>query len=198
MSKTIEPLNTMRTIKAQTTLPQQIALWKSRLGAWPGAEANLHVMCLYEDALTNKWAKEICERAETLAAPQALRSTWWKVGDLAHPGVLAGAVSKAMRSDVVLTALRATEGQPLPFYVWINSWWPHRQPGQGTLAALLGAPEKNNPASGRLRKYLRAVARQARMDYLLEERVIPSPKSKLLNLRPEWLTAISQQSVVVS
>ena len=159
----------MRTIKTQTALSKQITLWKKRKGGWPGAEPFLNVTCLYEDGVTHKRAMELCDQVERLAGKDAVRKTWWKVGDLAHAGVLAGAVSKAMRAEFIVVALHAVEGQPLPFYVWVNSWWPHHQADTGALVALLGAPDRANPHSGRLRKYLRAVARQGRMEFLLLE-----------------------------
>jgi hypothetical protein len=55
--------------------------------------------------------------------------------------VLAGAVSKAMRADVIMVAIRATEGFPLPFYVWVGSWLPHRLRGKGELVALVAPPK---------------------------------------------------------
>ena len=47
--------------------------------------------------------------------------------------------------------------------------YPGVDQGVGALVALLGAPMPCNSESGRLRKYLRAVARRARMDLLVAE-----------------------------
>jgi hypothetical protein len=135
----------------------------------PGSGYALNVALVYEDALTWKWAKNIFDRAEKLAGSNVVRGTWWKLGDLSHPGVLAGAVSQAMRADLVVVAHTATEGLPLSFYVWVNSWLPHHLPGGSALVALLGAVERPNAESGRVREYLRAVARQGRMHFLLAE-----------------------------
>jgi len=135
----------------------------------PGVGYGLTVALVYEDPLTWKWAKNIFDRAEKLVGASALRATWWKLGDLGHPGVLAGAVSQAMRADLVVVAHRGTEGMPLPFYVWVNSWLPHHPAGRSGLVALLGTVEQPNTESGRLRKYLRAVARQGHMEFLLAE-----------------------------
>ena len=60
---------------------------------------------------------------------------------MSDPAVLAGAVSKAMRADVIMVAIRATEGFPLPFYVWVGSWLPHRLRGKGELVALVAPPQ---------------------------------------------------------
>jgi hypothetical protein len=129
-----------------------------------------NVMVVYEDAAACEWAREHC--AEMVMGPDAkdVRSTWWKLNDLSHPAVLAGAVSKAMRADVVVVAVRETEGFPLPFYVWVNSWLPHRLRGTGTLLGLLASSERPNPHMNRAAKFLRAVARRVRMNCLLRER----------------------------
>jgi hypothetical protein len=139
------------------------------VSALPGSGYGLNVALVYEDAITWKWAKNVFDRAEKLVGSNLVRSTWWKLGDLSHPGVLAGAVSQAMRADLVVVAHSGTEGLPLPFYVWINSWLPHHLPGGSGLIALLSAVQKPNPESGRVREYLRAVAQQGRMHFLLAE-----------------------------
>ena len=139
------------------------------VSALPGSGYALNVALVYEDALTWKWAKNVFDRAEKLVGSNVIRGTWWKLGDLSHPGVLAGAVSQAMRADLVVVAHSGTEGLPLPFYIWINSWLPHHLPGGSALIALLGAVQKPNAESGRVREYLRAVAQQGRMHFLLAE-----------------------------
>ena len=63
-------------------------------------------------------------------------------------------------------------GLPLPFYVWVNLWWPHRPESAGALVALIGKPEPNAPRAGRVGEYLRAVAQQARMEFLGVEKEI--------------------------
>jgi hypothetical protein len=166
---------------AQTSVSKQLALWEKRLSGRSETEYELNVIYLYEDAPTRKWAREVCGRVDRLVNPEAVRSTWWNIRDLSQPGVLAGAVSKAMRADLIVIALHAGEGQPLPFYVWVNSWWPHRPAGVGALVALLGAPERPNRQSGRMRKYLRAVASQARLDFILDLRLGKRPLTQSLS-----------------
>jgi hypothetical protein len=130
----------------------------------------LNVLVLYEDAETRNWAREAYERAAGVAGPENTCTTWWKIDDLSTPAVLAGAISTAMRADVILVAARATEALPMPFYVWAENWMPHRLPAAGALIALLANPEAGNTEQARFRQYLRSVARQGRMDLLLEDR----------------------------
>lgn len=139
----------------------------------PARDERLSVVVIYQDPPTRRWATELCQRVGTLVGAQALNARWWKLDDLSQPAVLAGAVSTALRADVVMVAVRAAEGFPLPFYVWVQSWLPHRSPGKAALVALVAYPEQPSLAMDRGLEYLRATARQGRLDFLLEERRLP-------------------------
>lgn len=145
----------------------------------PAAQYVMNITVVYEESQTHKWAGEVYETMEKTLGADAVRGSWWKLADLGQPGVLAGAVSKAMRSDMVIVSVRGSEGLPLPFYYWVNSWLPHRVGGIGALVALLGAPIPRNSESGRLRKFLRTVARRGRMDFLVAERAVEAHALRL-------------------
>ena len=145
----------------------------------PSARAVMNLTVVYEEAQTHKWAGEVYQTMENLLGAEGVRGTWWKLGDFDQPGVLAGAVSKAMRSDMIIVSVRGSEGLPLPFYYWVNSWLPHRVGRAGGLVALLCAPVPRTTQSGRLRRFLRTVARRGRMDFLVAERVVEAHPSKL-------------------
>ena len=130
----------------------------------------LNVVVVYEDSLTRQWAMGVYERVAKVAGHEGVQTTWWQISDLCEPGVLAGAVSTTLRADVVVVAIRAVDGLPLPFYVWVKEWLPHRIPSTGALVALLPAPGKSDSRLGRVGQYLREVAAQGRMDFLSEER----------------------------
>src|ERR1051325_5632814 len=130
----------------------------------------LNIALVYEDAQTREWAGEAYELISKLAGKQGVRPTWWNLENLGEPGVLAAAVSTAMRADVIVLAARAGEGMPLAFYAWINAWLPNRLRGGGVLAALLGKAERASTRPARVGEYLREVARQGRMNFLIETR----------------------------
>jgi hypothetical protein len=67
-------------------------------------------------------------------------------------------------------AVRGSEGLPLPFYFWVNAWLPHHLTGNGLLIGLLGATNPEEPESGRIREYLRNIARHGRFQFFLAER----------------------------
>jgi hypothetical protein len=141
----------------------------------------LEAALVYEDSSTRQWTSEVYARLERLAGEQSVRSTSWNVGDFCHAGVLAGAVSKAMRAELIVVALRASEGLPLPFYFWVNAWLPHHLSGTGLLLGLLGATAPRQPEAGRVREYLRNVAHQGRLKFLLQERRFEQPSRVGLN-----------------
>jgi hypothetical protein len=138
----------------------------------PTAEYTLNVTVVYQDGQSRKWAGEIYQKLESILGAKSVRATWWNLADLMQPGVMAGAVSKAIRSDMIIVAVSGSEGLPLPFYFWVNAWLPHRLNGTGALVGLLGSPVPRTSESGRLRKFLRAVARRTRMDLLVAERCL--------------------------
>ena len=136
----------------------------------PEAERLVNIIVVYEDAMTHKWACETCEQMFAGDGPQSVRSTWWRLGELGEPAVLAGAVSKAIRAHVIVVAIRATEGFPLPFYVWAGSWLPHRSHGAGKLVALIATPPKPGFGMNRAAQYLGEMAQRARMRFQITER----------------------------
>jgi len=112
--------------------------------------------------------------------PESLRSTWWKMNDFAESGVLAGAVSIALRADVLVVAMDATQGLPYPFYAWVESWLPHRLMPAGALLVLMGNAEAAGTRASNIREYLRAVAHLARMEFIIEERRLPVAEPEML------------------
>jgi hypothetical protein len=138
------------------------------------AKYSLNVVVVYEDSLARQWAMGVYERVAKVVGHSGVQTSWWQISDLCEPGVLAGAVSTALRADVVVVSIRAVDGLPLPFYVWVREWLPNRVSSAGALIALLPAPKKSDSRSGRVGQYLRAVAAQGRMDFLSEERELPN------------------------
>lgn len=122
-----------------------------------------HVLVVYQDEATHFDAERelarICREEGRVAS-----CTWWKLADLAEPGVLAGASFMAMRANLIILSLASYEGMPLPFYVWVGSWLPFRRLAGGGLRVLTsesGIGHHSEP----LKNYLVAVAQQAGMTF---------------------------------
>ena len=164
----------MKTAADLSSFAEQLTRLDKRVSAALAAGRSFSPCFLYRDGRTRKWAREIYDRMLKWAGEQRVRATWWKIDELSMPGVLAGAVSTALRADALVLATDASEGMPLPFYVWVKAWLPHRLRAGGTLVALLGKPAQPGPWSGRLTKFLRSVAKQARMEFLKDEHPLPA------------------------
>jgi len=163
----------MKTVPSPASFKQQLARLEKQIVNGIAVGRPVSLVILYHDKRSQDWAKEWSDRMLKFDGVHAFRPTWWKLSDLSAPGVLAGAVSTALRADVMVVATDASEGMPLPFYVWVKSWLPHRPQTGGAMIALLGQPKPRNRWSGRLTKFLSAVARQARMEFLKQERLLP-------------------------
>ena len=165
-------------MKTSTPRTNQLSYKLSRLDkvvtVSDDAKSTLNITLLYEDDETREWAREAFNRVVKLAGEQPVRPTWWRLSNLDQPGVLAAASSTAMRADVIVVAVRAAEGLPLPFYAWTNAWCPNRLQLNGVLVAMLGTSAKHQ-RSGRVGDFLRVIAKEARLHLLLEQRSCVTP-----------------------
>ena len=158
----------------QTSVSEQVAGLGDLTVVTPPAGKIFNVTLVYHDPQTHTWATEVYERLRRLAGKNSVRATWWKISDLIEPGVLAGAVSTAMRADVIVVAIDGEERLSLPFNFWVDTWLPNRLQGAGCLVALIGRREQANGQTNKARDYLRAVAREGRFEFLVEERRLPT------------------------
>lgn len=128
-----------------------------------------NVMVVYQNAETRKWATNVCPQSNGTL----YRSTWWNIEDLAEPGVLAGAVSTAIRADIIIVAVVKDRRLPLPFYVWVNAWLPHRHLRAGKLVRLIGIqPGVQRASRDSAKGYFRELAKQGNLALEEEERVL--------------------------
>src|SRR5579862_2788585 len=65
-----------------------------------GTGSGPSVTFVYEDENTREWARKVCERMVRIAGIEGVRASWWKINDLSVPGILAGALSTAVRADI--------------------------------------------------------------------------------------------------
>jgi hypothetical protein len=130
----------------------------------------LNIVLVYEDERTHRWSREVLARVREIAGDRSVRSTCWNIADFKESGVLAGAVSMAMKADIIVAAICDTKKMRLPFYMWVESWLPNRVQRLGALVALVGECEENAGETGTVGSYLHAVARQGHLDFLIEKR----------------------------
>jgi hypothetical protein len=130
-----------------------------------------NVMVVYQDAHTRKWATNFYP--SKVKGSQEVKCTWWNLNDFSEPGVLAGAVSTAIRADVIVVAVLTGTGLPFPFYVWVDAWLPHRKLTEGKLIALVGLAKHHKTEHDEGRTYLREMARLGHLNLI--ERDCPVP-----------------------
>jgi hypothetical protein len=136
-----------------------------------------NVMVVYQDAPTRKWATNFYPAK--VKGCDEVKCTWWNLNDLSEPGVLAGAVSTAIRADVIVVAVLTGTGLPLPFYVWVDSWLPHRKLTEGKLIALVGLAKERRKEGDSGRAYLREMARQGHLNLIERDCRLPARSSDI-------------------
>jgi hypothetical protein len=174
-----------------TFMPSRNARLEKLLTTASNERESLNITLVYEDAATRKWARDTFEWMEKIAEPSKLRATWWNLNDLHAPGVLAGAVSTTLRADFIIVANRSAGALPLPFYVWVNAWLPHRFQRSGAIVHLLG--ENSGADSENAGSYLREVARKGRMEFLLQRHGLPSAAIKL-----NWFETLTHFNIPIA
>jgi hypothetical protein len=162
-------MKTRAAVVNQIPVIRELARLTPRSDAFP-RDYHLNIVLVYEDERTHRWSREVLARVREVAGDQSVRSTCWNIADFKGSGVLAGAVSMAMKADIIVTAICETKKMRLPFYMWVESWLPNRVQRVGALVALVGECEENAGETGTVGSYLRAVARKGHLDFLLEKR----------------------------
>jgi len=160
----------------QKTMQTNFAVRRSNKAEEPNGrpkegEKVTNVMVVYQDAHTRKWATNFYPAK--VRGCSEVKCTWWNLNDLSEPGVLAGAVSTAIRADVIVVAVLTGTGLPLPFYVWVDSWLPHRKLTEGKLIALVGLAKERKKQDDSGRTYLREMARQGNLNLIEKDCKLP-------------------------
>jgi hypothetical protein len=150
----------------------------------------LNMTLVYHDETSQAWAREVYQKVGKLVGRDSVRAMWWKIDDLACPGVLAGAVSTAMRANIIVAAVDSTQELPLPFHVWVNTWLPNRLHAAGCFIGLIGTPEKSRAGAKKTAEYLRATAQRGGFEFLIEERLQPAVPVQLPRTQP-WKPAVN-------
>jgi predicted RNA binding protein YcfA (HicA-like mRNA interferase family) len=150
-----------------TDILQKIARSSTDAAASPG----LRVVVVYQDKRTWAWAAELYSRVTQGLGADAAAIEAWGLEELGWPQVFPHAVLRATNADAVIVSLHATEPIPPGLRTWIDAWVPRRGRPGGVLIALIGLSGHTGRPSDRPQEYLRAVARQGRLEFLLHEYV---------------------------
>ena len=148
----------------------------------------LNIAMVYQDALTRKWATQVCDQVTRLAGKDAVHCPQWEISRLNDLCVLKDAILMTMVADVILVSIYDAEELPEDFRVWMDAWLARRYLPAGALIALISVPGELSARPKAARDYLRAVARKGRLDFLLRERRLPvtSRGYFLMEKAAEW------------
>ena len=127
---------------------------------------SFNIAVVYQDALTEDWARQLCGPVTQKFGAENVRHTWHNVNSLSEPGVRLQAVRAALTADVIVVSIHAADELPLELYAWITAWLPRRISRVGTLAALIGVARQPDSQAARTHQYLQAVARRGQLDFI--------------------------------
>lgn len=127
---------------------------------------SFNIVVVYQDALTQSWAMQMCGPVAEKFGAENVQHTWHDVNSLGEPGILLAAVRAALRADVIVVSVHAADELPLELYAWITAWLPRRISRVGTLAALIGVARQPDSQAVRTHQYLQAVARRGQLDFI--------------------------------
>lgn len=133
-----------------------------------------NVSLLYEDTITRNWVLELWNRIGGMVGLPLDNIQPCSILDLASPLMFSRAVTEAIRADMILVGLRGAPELPVNLYVWVDAWMPRRQLKTGALVAIIGISETTAQQSSHAESYLRAVSRRASLDFMMQERKLPS------------------------
>lgn len=150
------------------TLPDSTAPERLRAAA-PDKRSALDVVAVYRDVQDRDRVRELCDRIARSIGRRSFRRRFWSFEDLNEPGLFQEAVRAATDADAMIVSLPAGEKLPPCFCAWIDAWRARRRPPDGTMIALVDVTGRNGAASEHVQKYLRGVALEARLEFLLQE-----------------------------
>jgi hypothetical protein len=157
-------------IREQNPPPERITPLEEAACAVPGPECPLKVGLMYQDSLTQEWARRQCERLATRAGKPGVHCQAWMIGGLSDPDVFARTLLEAEGADIMAVAIQDAEQLPPAFYVLMDTWSRHRSRPTGALLTLLGGSQNADDQAQRAEGFLRTIARQGDLKSLNEPR----------------------------
>lgn len=161
----------------QTDILERITRPENAPVALLETEPVLNVVMVYQEELTRDWAVEALDQMTRTAGRENLRSTAWRMDDLAYPRILREAAWSAAQADIIVVSVSVADELPPELCKWIDNWLPLRAQRAGALMALIGLPEQSGSRTFRAQEYLRTVARSGQMDFFPNTRKLPAEAS---------------------
>jgi hypothetical protein len=151
---------------------------------------SLNVALVFQDDLTQRWAKQTRDLLAKIAGEGAVRSTEWNLGDLRQAEVFRKGTAALAQADAIVIAIHETTRLPAEFYLWVNLWLQQRNGLPGALITLVGTTGDSGVASIETRSYLHAVASQGHLELLFKRYPLSGePPKDLAEDLTQWAQA---------
>ena len=131
------------------------------------------IVVVYQGALAQEWAMQMCEPVWQKFGGEFVRDTWHDINSLGTTKILLEAVRATLTADVIVIAVHAAEELPPDLCAWIDIWLPRRNARTGALAALIGIAGQLDAHAASTQEYLQAVARRGELDFVPQEHRLP-------------------------
>jgi hypothetical protein len=129
---------------------------------------------IYQDALSQEWARCECERVAAQAGKACVQCQLWRIARLNEPEVFARTLLEAEEADILAVAIHDAEQLPPAFYVLMDTWSRHRSRPAGAVLTLLGESKSEDVHAQRTEGFLRAIARRGDLEARQDLRELPA------------------------
>lgn len=127
-----------------------------------------NVVIAYEDFAAGKHAKETYDYlVNELGEDYEFNNQMWKFDVLNHPKMQEMAVKDATRADLIIISTHGSGELPPEVKSWIGEWMTQKSRAKG-LAVLVNDANRKRMSPTAVNSYLKAVAREAQMDFFAQ------------------------------
>ena len=125
------------------------------------------IAVIYHDVVCRDLAIRLCDRLlQTFVNDLDFNVTWWGIKYLPDPKVAWQAARAAAKADLILIAVPGQEHLSGTLKAWVEHWLCYRDASEGALVLVQAKSEARIQPSRAADDYLRAIANQAKLDYL--------------------------------
>ena len=141
---------------------------------WKAAK-RLVLLAVFEDSVTGRRVKEFCQGlSRNLGQQCQIVEHVWLFSTFRLRELQEIAAEEASECDLIIISVHQTEGLPDEAKSWIDLWLGHKGTRQAVLLALL--EPGYDGANGATEAYLRGIARQGGMEFLVESKEESAPR----------------------
>ncbi len=128
-----------------------------------------NAVLVYQDTVARQRAMGLWDRVTQLVGEKVARCAAWSFAELTDANVLGKAAAAAIQAEVIVVAAHAAHNLPCGLVQWVNAWLHGRRQDEGALIAVICRAAQSDASPDQVEPYLRQVAHETRLDFLLQE-----------------------------